>query len=84
MTINEVIIVVTAFVTFVFGIITKKFGLVQSKYIPLQNLIIGIIAGVLVYFSGLNDSIISSIIICAASALTAGGAYDMKKVGEKE
>lgn len=83
MTMNEVIIVVTTFVTYVFGILAKKFKWVKSKYIPIQNLIIGLLAGLLVYFSGLSDNVLSSIIICMASALTAGGTYDLLKVGEK-
>lgn len=83
MTMNEVIIVVTTFVTYVFGILAKKFKWVKSKYIPIQNLVIGLLAGLLVYFSGLSENLLSSIIICMASALTAGGAYDITKVGEK-
>lgn len=83
MTLNEVIIVVTAFITYVFGLLAKKFGWMESKYIPIQNLLIGLVAGLLVYFGGLSDNIISSVIICSASALTAGGTYDLIKVGEK-
>lgn len=83
MTLNEVIIVVTAFVTYVMGLLAKRFNWMESKYIPIQNLLIGIIAGLLVYAGGLSDSIISSIIVCSASALTAGGTYDLIKVGEK-
>ena len=82
MTTNEVIVVVTAFVTYVFGILAKKFGWASQNYIPVQNLLIGIFAGLLVYFSGLNDNVISAIIICAASAFAAGGAYDFSRVNE--
>lgn len=83
MTMNEVILVTTAFVTYVFGVLAKKFKWVKSKYIPIQNLIIGLIAGILVYLTGLVDNLASGIIICAASALTAGGTYDLMRVGEK-
>ncbi len=84
MTVNDIIIVVTAFVTYVFGILAKRFNWVFKDYIPVQNLVIGFLAGLLVYLSGLNENPISSIIICCAAALTAGGAYDLGKVGDNE
>lgn len=83
MTMNDVIVVTTMFITYVFGILAKKFNWLESNYIPIQNLLIGVIAGLLVYFSGLNDNIISSIIVCAASAFAAGGIYDTRKIGGK-
>lgn len=84
MTMNEIVIVVTAFITYVFGILSKKFDWVESTYIPVQNLLIGFIAGLLVYVSGINSNPISSIIVCCASALTAGGAYDLGKAGKND
>ena len=84
MTTNEIIIVTTAFVTYVFGILSKRFNWMESNYIPVQNLLIGIIAGLLVYYGGLNTSLISSVIVCCAAALTAGGAYDLGKVGKND
>ena len=84
MTMNEVIVVTTAFITYVFGLLAKKFNWATSNYIPVQNLLIGVVAGLLVFFSGLNDNIISSIIVCAASAFAAGGAYDIGKIGDKQ
>jgi hypothetical protein len=84
MTINEIIIVVTAFVTYVFGILAKRFNWIESQYIPVQNLAIGFFSGLLVYMSGLNDNPISSVIICCAAALTAGGAYDLGKAGKDD
>lgn len=84
MTMNEIIIVTTAFITYVFGILSKRFNWIESNYIPVQNLLIGIIAGLLVYYSGLNASLISSIVVCSAAALTAGGAYDLGKVGKND
>lgn len=84
MTTNEIIIVTTAFITYVFGILSKRFNWMESNYIPIQNLLIGIVAGLLVYYGGLNTSLISSIIVCCAAALTAGGAYDLGKVGKND
>ena len=44
MTINEIVMVVTAFVTLIFGELSKRFGWVEKRYIPYQNIVIGIIA----------------------------------------
>lgn len=85
MSINEIVMVVTALVTLIFGELSKRFGWVKKKYIPYQNITIGIIAGLLVYFVGLEESILSSILACLFSALCAGGTYDLAKtkVGDK-
>lgn len=84
MTIEEIVMVVTALVTLIFGELSKRLGWVKKKYIPYQNLVIGIVAGLLVYFTGLSESIVASIITCLCSSLCAGGTYDLTKtkVGE--
>ena len=81
---DMIIMIVTAIVTGIFGILTKKFEWDSSEYIPIQNILIGIISGLLVYLTGLNESIINSLIICVFSSLTAGGAYDVTKINKKE
>ncbi len=84
MTMEEIIIVVTALVTLIFGELAKRFKWIKKKYIPYQNLVIGVLAGLLVYFTGLCESPVQSIITCLCSALCAGGTYDLTKtkVGE--
>lgn len=84
MSIEEIVMVVTALVTLIFGELSKRFGWVKKKYIPYQNITIGIIAGLLVYFVGLQETILSSILTCLFASLCAGGAYDLSKtkVGE--
>ncbi len=84
MTMNDIIIVTTAFITYVFGILAKRFNWATKDYIPVQNLTIGFFGGLLLYLSGLNDNIISSVIICSAASLTAGGVYDLGKVGKDD
>ncbi len=79
MTIEEIVMVVTALVTLIFGELSKRFGWVKKKYIPYQNIVIGILAGLLVYFTGLCDSLVASFVTCLFSALCAGGAYDLTK-----
>jgi len=84
MTIEAIMTVCTAIVTYIFGCLNKKFNLTDTNYIPLQNLSIGFLTGIIVFLSGLNDNLLSSIVICTVSALGAGGAYDLSKTGRDE
>lgn len=79
MTVEAIMSVVTALVTFFFGWLNKKINLTESDYIPIQNLLIGIASGLMVYAVGINDNIIVSIAICTISAFGAGGIYDLSK-----
>ncbi len=49
MELATIIGIVTVIVTFVLGIITKKYTFLNSKLIPIQNLLVGIIASVIYY-----------------------------------
>lgn len=84
MSIEEIVMVVTAIVTLIFGELAKRFNWLESKYVPVQNVLIGIIAGGLVYFLRLNENLLSSILLCLFSSMCAGGTYDLAKtkVGE--
>lgn len=75
----------TMLVTFILGELSKKIGWIEKNYIPLQNLLIGIFGGAMVYAVGLHDNIVTSIILCTLSAFGAGGIYDFTKTrGEEE
>lgn len=77
--------VVTSVTTYFFAEIAKKRNEDIKEMLPLINLVIGIIAGILIYVLKLNDNLIYSIIISIYGALTAGGTYDViKKVTEDE
>lgn len=78
MTIESIFIFVTTIVSYVFGKLAKKFKWIESKYIPYQNLIIGIISSVL-YYSLIDNSNIENAIVTAFSGLIAGGFYDMTR-----
>lgn len=77
--------VVTSVTTYFFAEIAKKRNEDIKEMLPLINLVIGVIAGILIYVLKLNDNLIYSIIISIYGALTAGGTYDIvKKVTEDE
>ena len=73
-----VALVITA-LTLVAGQVTKLFN-VDSKYIPLQNLIIAVIASVVcIVFKVQDMSILETIVTCVFGTMSAGGIYDLTK-----
>lgn len=79
MTLEQIMMVVTPVVSFIFGTLAKKFNWMESRYIPAQTLVIGMISALLYYFIVDNSNFASAIII-AFSGLIAGGAYDLHKL----
>ena len=74
-------VVIVAVVTYIFGAITKAFvGSVPNKYIPLQNVIIGIISALVCYFTKVEPNLLVSFILCIISAAGAGGVADFIKM----
>lgn len=84
MTLQDIVIVVTAFVTLIVGALAKKFLWKEGTYIPYQNLAIGLLVGIIAYFTGVIANLPSAIITGCASTLAAGGLYDAGKVGKKD
>lgn len=75
---------IIAFVTLILGQMTKKLGLVDKKYIPVQSLVIGLLSGFLVYMVDLDTNIVSAMITCIISSLSASGLYDFAEIGMKK
>lgn len=82
MDLTSIISFVTFIVTYIFGELSKKFDWVESKYIPIQNFIIGAIASVIYYFF-VDNSNLEHAIIVVISALSAAGMYDLTKINKK-
>mgnify|MGYP000012444616 FL=1 len=78
-TVDIIIAVATALVTAIFGTLAKKFNWATQDYIPYQNIVIGVIAGILVFATGLNTNFLMAIILCLFSSCAAGGLYDATK-----
>lgn len=83
-TVDMIIMIITAIITAVFGMCAKKWNWDTKDYIPFQNFAIGLIAGVFVYATKLNTNMLQAIIICIFSAMTAGGTYDLIKTKKEE
>ena len=72
MDIATIISIVTVFVTFVCGIIAKKVSWFNNKLIPIQNLAIGIIAGLIYYIITKDFNLVIMTV-----GLGTGGTYDI-------
>ena len=71
-------------ITYIFGVLAKKYNWIESKYIPIQNLLIGVLAGVLAWAIGLNENVVTSVIACLIGAMSAGGIYDAIKTRKED
>ena len=70
--------------TLIAGEITKLTRL-DNKYIPLQNLIIAVLASIICIVFKVEDmSVLETIVTCIFATMSAGGIADIKKVGKEE
>jgi hypothetical protein len=83
MTVESIMMLCTTVMTLLFGGLAKKFGWLESTYLPIQNVLIGVLAGILCWLIGIDDNLLTSILICLTSSLCAGGAYDVSQVKRK-
>jgi hypothetical protein len=78
-----VALIITA-LTLVAGQITKLTS-IDNKWIPLQNIIIAIVASIVCICSHVQDmSVLETIVTCIFGTMSAGGIADLKKIGQKE
>lgn len=76
-------VVIVYVVTLLLGAITKAFiDTIPSKYIPIQNAIIGIVSGLICYFTKVEPNMLQALVLCILAAFGAGGTVDLKKVGK--
>lgn len=71
-----------AIITAIIGVFTKD-TLIDSKYIPIQNLVIGLLSGLLAIVTGIYDNTINAMLIGIAISFGVGGAYDMVQIKNK-
>ena len=81
-TIELIFALVQAIVTAILGAIIKE-KVVPSRFVPIQNLVIGLIsAGIAVYFD-LFTNVPMAIVTCLAISLGVGGGYDALQAKNK-
>ena len=72
MDLEVIISIVTVLVSFILGLISKRISWVSNHLIPLQNLVIGIIAAIIYYIVTKDINL-----VIAGLGLFTGGVYDI-------
>lgn len=78
-------IVIITIVAYILGSITKIFiDAIPNKYIPLQNVFIGITSALICYFTKIENNLLQAIVLCLMATMGAGGIADLTKIGKGE
>ncbi len=78
-------VVVIAIIAYTFGAITKIWiDEIPNKYIPVQNVVIGIISAVICYFTGIEPNLLQAIVLCLVACMGAGGVADLINIKNEE
>ncbi len=78
-------VVIIAVVAYVFGAITKTFiEDIPNRFIPLQNVIVGIVSALICYFMKIETDLLQSVVLCLVATMGAGGISDLIKLFKKE
>lgn len=78
-------VVIVSIFTYILGAITKiKFESIPNKYIPMQNVIIGVLSSLFCYFTKIEPNFLQSFVLCMAASMGAGGIADLTKVNRGE
>ena len=77
-------VVIIAIVAYVFGAITKTFiNEIPNRFIPLQNVVIGLISALICYFTKLEPNFLQAIVLCLMATMGAGGIADLTKINKE-
>ncbi len=75
---NNNITMIIIIVSYGLGTITKLFiNSIPSKFIPLQNFIIGLVSAIICYFAKLAPNFLDALFTCLMATMSAGGIYDL-------
>lgn len=78
-------VIIIAIIAYIFGAITKLFvDSIPNKYIPIQNVVIGVISAIICYFTGLEPNLLQAIVLCVVATMGAGGVADLINIKNKE
>lgn len=78
-------VVIISIITYICGAITKCFvDKIPNKYIPIQNVVIGLIAGFVCYFTKVETNLLQSLVLCLVASMGAGGIADLSKLKDGE
>lgn len=78
-------VIIISIIAYVCGAITKIFvDSVPNKYIPIQNVIIGLISAGICYFTKIEPNLLQSVVLCLTATMGAGGIADLVNIKNKE
>ena len=78
-------VIIIAIIAYIFGAITKIFvDSIPNKYIPIQNVIIGVISAIICYFTGIEPNFLQAIVLCIVATMGAGGIADLINIKKEE
>lgn len=78
-------VIIIAIIAYICGAVTKIFvDSIPNKYIPIQNVIIGIISAIICYFTGVEPNLLQAIVLCLVATMGAGGIADLINIKNKE
>ena len=73
-------VIIIAVVAYILGAITKIFiDTVPNKYIPIQNVVVGIISALICYFTKVEPNLLQAIVLCLVATMGTGGIADLYK-----
>ena len=77
-------VVIVSIVTYILGAINKAFiKNMPNEFIPLQNIVIGLVSGFACYYFGVEPDWLQSMVLCFISAMGAGGVADVTLTAKK-
>lgn len=78
-------VVVVGIVTYILGAITKIFiDTIPNKFIPIQNVLIGTISGLICYFTVIEPNLLQALVLCLIASMGAGGTADLIQIKKEE
>ena len=78
-------VIIIAIIAYICGAITKIFiDEIPNKFIPIQNVVIGLISAAICYFTGIESNLLQAIVLCLVATMGAGGIADLINIKNKE
>lgn len=76
-------VIIISIVAYILGAITKIFiDKVPNKFIPIQNVVIGIISALICYYCKIETNLLQAIVLCLIATMGAGGIADLLKLAK--
>ena len=78
-------VIIIGIIAYICGAITKIFvDSIPNKFIPIQNVIIGVISAIICYLTGIEPNLLQAIVLCLVATMGAGGIADLINIKNKE